>query len=107
MPRTKKAATAAKPAAKPAAEKKAFIFFNCDAEKSVKSMNIEYNNEVFKDTKTARRQLVAKVKSQIEAGKVQVNGADMETVEKLILEGNPAEASKYLTYGDIQELICY
>ena len=32
---------------------KAFIFFNCDADKSEASMNIFYNHAVYKDTKSS------------------------------------------------------
>ena len=38
-------------------EKNAFIFFNCDEEKSQKSMNVFYNKEIFRDLKVSRKAL--------------------------------------------------
>ena len=41
----------------------AYIFFNCDAEKSHGSMNIFYNHEIYRDTQASRKALWQKVKA--------------------------------------------
>ena len=43
-------------------EKNAYIFFNCDEEKSQKSMNLFYNKEIYRDLKLARRASTQRLK---------------------------------------------
>ena len=64
-------------------QKKAFIFFNCDEEKSETSMNLFYNKQIYNDTKKARTQLLEKLKSEQDAGKIQID--DLAAVEKLVM----------------------
>ena len=85
--------------------KKAFVFFNCNEGKTNDSKNIFHNNEVFRDVIAARKVLWNKVKSEIEAGRVHYVDENSATiVRKEILEGSPAEASKYLQFGAIDEI---
>ena len=86
---------------------KAFIFFNCDADKSQASMNIFYNREVFKDTKTSRKNLWKRVKEEYGAERVQIATDDLNTVEMEITEGDPVAASKYIEFGAIRAFDCY
>ena len=102
--KTAKTAKAPKAAKKPA---KMFVFFNCDGEKSRKSMNIFYNNEVYKDTIASRKKLWAKVNEEIEAGRVQIDETNLAKAEEAVTGGNPCEASQYLRYGQIEALICH
>jgi len=44
-----------------------FVFFNCDGDKNESSMNVFYNNKVYKDTKTSRKVLLKKVMEELEA----------------------------------------
>ena len=95
-------AKAAKPAAKPAVKKdaKVYVFFNCDEAKSEASMNIFYNNEVFKDTVASRKALWEKIAG--EADKVQF--VDEAAAKEAILKGNPCDATQHLRFGAIKEL---
>lgn len=86
---------------------KAFVFFNCDADKSEASMNIFYNHEVYKDNKASRKNLWKRVKEEYGAEKIQIAGDDLKTVELKITEGNPVEASNYITFGAIRAFDCY
>ncbi|SFT83893.1 hypothetical protein SAMN02910356_02367 [Selenomonas sp. GACV-9] len=83
-------------------EKKAFIFFNCDEEKSQASMNVFYNQEIYRDLKGARKALLSKVESEQAAGRVHIAEADMAAVEQAILAGEPTDASAYIQYGSIE-----
>ena len=56
-------------------EKNAFIFFNCDEEKSQKSMNVFYNKEIFRDLKVSRKALFAKIEEELAAGRIHAIGA--------------------------------
>jgi hypothetical protein len=78
---------------------KAYLFFNCDEEKSEKSMNIFYNKEVFRDTKAARKALWAKIQDEAEAGRVDV--ADAKAVKEAVMTGDPCDAGQHLHYGAI------
>ena len=60
----------------------AYIFFNCDAEKSHGSMNIFYNHEIYRDTQAS-------------------------SVRTAILESDPAEASRYIRFGAIETFVCH
>lgn len=46
------------------AKKKAYMFYNCDLEKTTASMNPLYNTEVFSSTKAGRKALVKKLQSE-------------------------------------------
>ena len=85
-----------------ATEKKAYVFFNCDEEKSQTSMNIFYNSTVYNATKKARKELLAKIEDEFAAGRVHVADGKMDTVSKEILDGEPTKASKYLQFGAIE-----
>ena len=85
-----------------ATEKKAYVFFNCDEEKTQKSMNIFYNQTIYNATKKARKELLAKVEDEVAAGRVKVADGKMESVSDAILDGEPTQASQYLQYGAIK-----
>ena len=86
-----------------AGKKHVFIFFNCNDNKDVHSMNVRYNNEVFADTASGRKALLAKVEVEVAAGRVNI--ADRDAVEHDILKGDPTEASSKLQFGDIERMI--
>ena len=86
---------------------KAFVFFNCDADKSEASMNIFYNRAVYKDTKTSRKNLWKKVKEEYGAERIQIDADNLYPVERAITEGDPVEASEYIRFGAIRALDCY
>nr|WP_303839754.1 hypothetical protein [Selenomonas ruminantium] len=79
------------------------MFFNCNDNKDAHSMNARYNNEVFADTTSGRKALLAKVEAEVVAGRVNV--ADKDAVEHDILKGDPTEASCKIQYGDIERMI--
>ena len=99
------AVTKAKATTKKASGKKqhVFIFFNCNDNKDAHSMNARYNNEVFADTTSGRKALLAKVEAEVVAGRVNI--ADKDAVEHDILKGDPTEASSKIQYGDIERMI--
>ena len=70
----------------PTNAKKAFVFFNCDENKSEQSMNIFYNRVVYRDLTTARRLLWKKITDE--------------------LEGDPTAASEFIKFGAIKEIDC-
>ena len=86
---------------------KAFIFFNCDADKSEASMNIFYNHAVYKDTKTSRKNLLKKINEEYGAERIQIASENRSAVEQAILEGDPVEASQYIQFGAICAVDCY
>ncbi|MCR5834235.1 MAG: hypothetical protein K6G55_06270 [Selenomonadaceae bacterium] len=87
--------------------RKAFIFFNCDANKSEASMNIFYNNAVYKDTKLSRKNLWKKVKEEYGAERIQIPFDKLHEVEFQIIEGDPVSASDFIQFGTIREIDCY
>ena len=90
--------------ADPAADAKcAYIFFNCDASKAPASMNIRFNDEVYRDYPAGREDLLAKVEAELAAGNIKI--ADLGAVKKAILEGQPGEASALMEFGCIECLI--
>ena len=98
------AVTKAKTTTKKATSKKyVYIFFNCNENKDAHSMNARYNNEVFADTTSGRKALLAKVEAEVVAGRVNI--ADKDAVEHDILKGDPTEASSKIQYGDIERMI--
>lgn len=86
---------------------KAFVFFNCDADKSQASMNIFYNREVFKDSKGSRKNLWKRVWEEYGAERIQIATEDLRAVELAITEGDPVEASHYIKFGAIRAFDCY
>lgn len=90
--------------AEPAADAKcAYIFFNCDAGKAPASMNIRFNDEVYRDYPAGREALLEKVEVELAAGNIKI--ADQEAVRQAILEGQPTEASALMEFGCIECLI--
>jgi len=106
MPTKTSAAKSAK-TTRSAAAKKAYIFFNCDEEKSEKSMNVFYNHAVYKDTVASRKALWKKVESEIEAGKVSLAADQADAAKECVLKGDPTNAAQYLTYASIVEVDCF
>ena len=86
---------------------KAFIFFNCNAEKSEASMNIFYNRAVYKDTKTSRKNLWKKIREEYGAERIQIAAENLPAVENAILEGDPVEAGKFIQFVAIYAVDCY
>jgi len=91
------------PIAKKAVASKAYIFFNCDGEKSLASKNIAYNHAVYGAAKTSRNALWKKIQEEIANHRVIIDECNLELVKKIILEGNPKDASQYMQFGDIME----
>ena len=85
---------------------KIFVFFNCDAEKNPSSMNIFYNNITFKDTPISRRRLYQKINFERNAGRVQFPDENLPKIEEAVMKGNPVDATQFITYGAVKELIC-
>ena len=85
----------------------AFVFFNCDENKSEGSMNIFYNHAIFKDMKTSRKFLLKKIKEEMVEKRIQISGENFSKVEKLILEGDPTEASQFIQFGVIKAFDCF
>lgn len=100
----KKADAAKKPASPRTrqASNVAYIFFNCDAEKSHSSMNIFYNHEIYRDTQASRKALWQKIQAEQDAERIQIAEDDLRNVRAAILESDPAEASQYLRFGAIE-----
>ena len=84
-----------------------FVFFNCDENKSEESMNIFYNHEVFKDTKTSRKALWQKIKEEYLADRIQIAQENFPEVETLVTVGDPDEATRYIRFGAIKTLDCF
>lgn len=90
------------PATKENKEKKAYIFFNCDEAKSRKSMNVFYNQEIFRDLKGSRKALLSKVEEEQANGHIHIAAENEEAVRQAILTGEPADATQYIQYGAIE-----
>lgn len=86
---------------------KAFIFFNCDADKNESSMNIFYNRAVYKDAKTSRKNLWKRVQEEYGAEKIQIATDNLYKVKMAIIEGDPVSASEFITFGAIRSIDCY
>ena len=106
MPRTSKTTTAKKPAAAKAAAQ-AFLFFNCDGEKSEKSKNVFYNHEVFRDMGVGRKALWAKIQEELAAGHIQIAEENKAAAQEAVLSGNPVDAGPYIQFGDIFAVECH
>lgn len=99
MPRKATSTTEKKPAAKKTAQ--AFLFFNCDGEKSEKSKNVFYNHEVFRDMGVGRKALWAKIQEELAAGHIQIAEENKAAAQEAVLSGNPVDAGQYIQFGDI------
>ena len=84
--------------------KKAFIFLNCDEEKSPGSMNVSYNNEVFCDAKVGRKALWKKVQQEAKEKRIFVEDGHDALIKESVLNGDPTEATSDLKYGAIVEV---
>lgn len=82
---------------------KAFVFFNCDAEKSEASMNIFYNNAVYGNSLNSRGKLLDKVMAELKAGRIKIADENIKKVQSLIIKGEPVAASEFMQYGAIRE----
>lgn len=79
-----------------------YIFFNCDANKNISSMDIRYNNEAFEDSAAGRKALFEKIEQEIASGNITVT--DNQAVKDAILKGDPTNASPMMQYGSIERL---
>ena len=89
------------------APKKVYVFFNCDETKPRASMNIFYNNEVFKDTIASKKKLWEKISKELEAGRIQIDKDNLSKVQEAVFGDNPCDASQYLRYGQVEALLCH
>ena len=80
-------------------EKNAFIFFNCDEEKSQKSMNVFYNKEIFRDLKVSRKALFAKIEEELASGRIHAKEEDIPAIRDAILNGNTDLSGAVTTDG--------
>ncbi|MBO6179179.1 MAG: hypothetical protein IKN12_12595 [Selenomonadaceae bacterium] len=85
----------------------AYVFFNCDGEKSLASKNIFYNNAVYGKTQIGRKALWKKIQDEIEAKRVVIAEERMEEAQDAVLKGDPMEAGKLMQFGDIMEIDRY
>ena len=83
--------------------KSCYMFFNCDEQKSATSMNVKYNNVVYR-CRNGRRALWKKIKEEIAAGRIFVDEQLRSTVRVHILEGNPEDINDFILYGNIVKL---
>ena len=101
--RTRKPRAAAE-AKKPASRRKevaVFALYNCDEGKSQESM-YNRNDETFRDTQLGRRGLWAKLKTEINEGRIELlDGYPIKNVRLEIESGNPESLSQHLKYGFI------
>ena len=87
--------------------KKAFIFFNCDSNKSEQSMNIFYNHIVYKDTQASRKLLWSKIQNERKDNRIQISDDNLAEVKRLILEDDPTKASDYIMFGAVKIVDCF
>ena len=83
-------------------EKKAFVFFNCDEEKSQTSMNVFYNSTFYSETKKARKELLTKVEEELKEGRIQIAEENKAKVFAAITDGEPDSIKDFITYGSIE-----
>ena len=69
-------------------------------------MNIFYSKAVFGYGKNSRQKLFDRVIAEKQAGRVKIADENIEEVESLIMDGNPAEASKFIQFGVIKVFDC-
>lgn len=82
---------------------KAWMFFNCDSDFNWRSMNPKYNHVIYRK-REGRRALWKKIKSEAEAGRIELDESCMTEARYTILEGNPVDANTYINYGHILEM---
>ena len=87
--------------------KRAFIFFNCDADKSEQSMNIFYNHIVYKDTQASRKLLWSKLQNERKENRIQISDDNLAEVKRLVMEDDPVQASIYIMFGAIKVVDCF
>ena len=87
--------------------KRAFIFFNCDADKSEQSMNIFYNHIVYKDTQASRNLLWSKLQNERKENRIQISDDNLAEVKRLVMEDDPVQASNYIMFGAIKVVDCF
>ena len=92
---------------KTSTSKKAFVFFNCDGNKSEQSMNIFYNHIVYKDTQASRKLLWSKIQNERKENRIQISEDNLAEVKRLILEDDPVQAGDYIMFGAIKALDCF
>ena len=83
--------------------KSCYMFFNCDEHKSDSSMNVKYNNIVYR-RRNGRRALWKKIKEELAAGFIFIDEQHLSTVRIHILEGNPEDINDFILYGIIVKL---
>lgn len=83
--------------------KSCYMFFNCDEQKSDSSMNVRYNNVVYR-CRDGRRALWKKIKEELAAGRIFIDDYHLSTVRIHILEGNPEDINDCILYGNIVRL---
>lgn len=86
---------------------RAFMFFNCDENRSDASMNVSYNNAVYRDTRDSRRDLWYKVRDEIDNGNVVIDEFDRTYIRDVILHTDPLYANDKIKYGNIVCLEIY
>ena len=88
--------------------KRAFIFFNCDSEKSERSMNIFYNHVVYKDTQASRKLLWSKVQNERREERIKIADENLAEVKRIIIEDeDPTKASEFMQFGAIKIIDCF
>ncbi|MBR3624477.1 MAG: hypothetical protein IKN43_14145 [Selenomonadaceae bacterium] len=85
----------------------AYIFFNCDGEKSLASKNIFYNKAVYGRTQLGRKALWKKIQDEMEAKRVVIAEDKVEEARDAVLKGDPMDAAKLMQFGDILEIDRY
>ncbi len=98
---------AKKKAAATSSAKLAFIFFNCDEQKSEKSKNVFYNHEVYRDMGVGRKALWAKLQEELDASHIQIAEENLDAAKDAVLNGNPTDANQYIQFGDIFAVECH
>lgn len=83
--------------------KSCYMFFNCDEQKSAASMNVKYNNVVYR-CRDGRRALWKKIKEEVAAGRIFIDEQLLSIVRIHILEGNPEDINDLILYGNIVKL---
>ena len=83
-----------------------FVFFNCDENKTESSMNIFYNDITFKDTKISRKRLLNKIKSEVQAARIEIAEENFPKIEEAIMTGNPEDAGQFIKFGAVKSFKC-
>lgn len=86
---------------KPLRTKAKYVFYNCDENKSEES-KFNSGDETFSDTMLGRRNLWKKIKGEIDAGKVIIEGLSERNVHNIVLHAKPESVNPNLKYGLIE-----